>query len=321
MSTIKISSFPPAAGVTDSTVIPVVDSGANKKITGAQIKSYIGTVSGPTGPTGPAGAIGPAGATGATGPVGATGATGPAGASGPSGATGSDGIVFQSTAPIDTNILWLDPNANGSTNVLNVQTVTLGSQASINVPTGGVDVVNDIITSAGHPFNTGDPVIYSSGGGTAIGGVANGSTQWVYKINANSFYLYDNYNNAILGGTTGRRKITSTGNNLQTFTYAYANVNYDIGNNTRIFLQPAYGGSLQLAGVKANIVSTLAPNQGAILRVIVTGQTYDMDFVATLVNGSNITGFTINNGIKRNVVNTIMITVINVGGTYSIYNG
>ena len=96
------------------------------------------TVAGPTGATGPAGATGPTGATGAastvpgptgaTGPtgVGATGATGPQGiqgiqgdvgvtgpigATGPvgaTGATGPEGIVAQTTAPTNTDVLWLD---------------------------------------------------------------------------------------------------------------------------------------------------------------------------------------------------------------------
>ena len=69
MTTVKITSFPPAAAVTDNTIIPVVDFGTNKKITGAQIKNYIGSNAGPTG---------------------ATGATGPAGATGPQGATGAE---------------------------------------------------------------------------------------------------------------------------------------------------------------------------------------------------------------------------------------
>ena len=74
---------------------------------------------GATGATGEQGATG-SGATGATGigasgATGATGATGPAGAtgSGSTGATGDQGIVAQSSAPADTNILWLDTSLPG----------------------------------------------------------------------------------------------------------------------------------------------------------------------------------------------------------------
>jgi hypothetical protein len=51
------------------------------------------------------------GPTGATGPAGATGATGPTGATG---ATGDDGIVAQTTAPVNTDILWLDTDEPAS---------------------------------------------------------------------------------------------------------------------------------------------------------------------------------------------------------------
>ncbi len=87
---------------------------------------YIGTTGatgatgniGSTGATGATGYIGTTGATGATGYYGSTGATGlgatgyegatGATGSGATGATGDQGIVAQSTAPSDTNILWLD---------------------------------------------------------------------------------------------------------------------------------------------------------------------------------------------------------------------
>lgn len=311
MSTIKISSLPLAAGVTDTTIIPIVDAGSNKKITGTQIKNYIGTVSGPTGPTGVTGPTGP------TGPTGATGDTGPTGVTGP---TGLSGMVIQASEPTNTGILWLDPNANGSTNIVNVQNVTLIPPASINVPTGQVDPVNDIINSNDHPFNTGDPVVYNANGGTAITGVADKSTQWVYKINANSFYLYDNYNNAILGGTGGRRKISGTGNNAQTFNYGYASVTYDISTNSRIFVHPVYSGIGAIIGLKANIISTLSSEQAAVIRLIFPAQANDMDLIANLVNGIAVSGVTLNNVIKRNGSIIVTLTVIDIGGTYSIYS-
>lgn len=96
---------------------------------------------GPTGPTGvqgPTGATGPAGATGAgstgsqgstgaqgttgpTGPTGITGATGVQGTTGPTGAqgttgpTGVAGVVFQATAPIRHDILWVDSDDESAT--------------------------------------------------------------------------------------------------------------------------------------------------------------------------------------------------------------
>jgi hypothetical protein len=59
------------------------------------------------------------GPTGATGPTGA----GTTGATGPIGATGPEGIVAQTTAPVNTDVLWLDTDEPASTTGL--------------VPTGG----------------------------------------------------------------------------------------------------------------------------------------------------------------------------------------
>lgn len=85
----------------------------------AQLKAYDSgssswiPVLGAQGPTGPTGAdsfvTGPTGATGATGPTGATGAastvTGP---TGPTGSIGVSGIIAQTSAPVSTDVIWLD---------------------------------------------------------------------------------------------------------------------------------------------------------------------------------------------------------------------
>ena len=71
--TTKISTLPTLASVTDATIIPVVEGGATKRITGLALKTYTGTASGPQGPSGPSGAAGSNGSAGATGPQGPTG--------------------------------------------------------------------------------------------------------------------------------------------------------------------------------------------------------------------------------------------------------
>ena len=55
------------------------------------------------------GAVGAQGATGATGPQGD-----PGGATGATGSTGLPGIVESNTAPVDTTVLWLNPNTPGT---------------------------------------------------------------------------------------------------------------------------------------------------------------------------------------------------------------
>jgi hypothetical protein len=75
--TTKISSLPALAAVTDATIIPVVEGGATKRITGLTLKTYTGTASGPQGPSGPSGAAGSNGSAGSAGSTGPQGPTGP----------------------------------------------------------------------------------------------------------------------------------------------------------------------------------------------------------------------------------------------------
>jgi hypothetical protein len=76
--------------------------------TGAGISGAIGR----TGPTGAAGATGSTGPTGQTGALGRTGPTGPQGTTGP---TGAAGFVVQPTAPVRTDVLWVDSDDNSAT--------------------------------------------------------------------------------------------------------------------------------------------------------------------------------------------------------------
>jgi len=106
--TTKISTLPTLASVTDATIIPVVEGGATKRITGAALKTYTGTASGPQGPSGPSGA---------TGSNGSAGVTGPSGPSGPgtlnSGTAGYVPYYTSSTvlsAPTSGNLYWDNTN-------------------------------------------------------------------------------------------------------------------------------------------------------------------------------------------------------------------
>ena len=69
---------------------------------------------GPAGADGSDGAVGVTGATGIQGPAGADGSDGVDGATGPTGPQGNDGIEASTTAPTDTDVLWLDTSTTGS---------------------------------------------------------------------------------------------------------------------------------------------------------------------------------------------------------------
>jgi len=141
--TTKISALPTLAAVTDATVIPVVEGGATKKITGAVLKTY---------------AAGAQGTTGASGTQGTTG-TGTQGASGTQGTTGP---VAGSTTQVIYNS---SGSAAGSANLtFNGTGITVGNVNvnSSTAPTNGMFLKST--TTSGLSFqNTG-----AGSGGTAI---------------------------------------------------------------------------------------------------------------------------------------------------------
>lgn len=54
-----------------------------------------------------------------------------------------------------------------------------------------------VYTSADHPFQIGDPVVYSNGGGTSVVGLTNDSTYYVTNVTANTFMLATSEANAL----------------------------------------------------------------------------------------------------------------------------
>lgn len=64
--------------------------------------------------------------------------------------------------------------------------------ASVDISFNAATAVNDVsetITFVNHGFATQDPVVYATNGGTAIGGLSNLNTYYVYKINNDTFGL------------------------------------------------------------------------------------------------------------------------------------
>ena len=54
-----------------------------------------------------------------------------------------------------------------------------------------------VYTSAGHPFQLGDPVVYANGGGTSVVGLTSGSTYYVTNVTANTFSVATTEANAL----------------------------------------------------------------------------------------------------------------------------
>ena len=210
--------------------------------------------------------------------------------------------------------------ANSSSGSINFGAVTGNvTQRTIVVPTSGIDINTEIITYANHGFATGDAVTYSTNGGTVLGGLSDDTIYYIRALTANTFSLYDNYNNSInLASTSGRKNLTGTGNNLQSFTYGNVYLNLDCTGNNRIFYENI---TPNFAFVDLNLLLGLSDNQATKLQFVVSGLTdKEADLIVTKVNGSTVTGATLNNSIKRNTTNIFSFMVVKFAGVYTIYN-
>lgn len=151
MSSTKISQLPVLATMSGSTIVPVVDGGVTKTVTGSVLRTYTGTASGPQGPQGVAGSQGPQGVTGpqgpqgVTGPQGPTGNTGAQGPQGPSGPAGSNASVSTTYGAIGTYVTAICQVATGGTIYAGGDFTTSGSNlyaaeytGSLNAPTGTI---------------------------------------------------------------------------------------------------------------------------------------------------------------------------------------
>ena len=108
---------------------------------------------------------GPEGTTGATGPEGATGIQGATGV-GSTGATGVAGIVESNTAPIDTSVLWLNPNTPS----------TLGIGATGATGLAGTIGVDGSTGSTGATGPAGTIGVDGSTGATGLPGIVESNT-------------------------------------------------------------------------------------------------------------------------------------------------
>lgn len=87
--------------------------------------------------------------------------------------------------------------------------------SSASVVIAASDRINLIPSNTG--FSTGDAVVYSRNGGTAISGMTDGTTYYVRVVAAGQIELYDTRAHAIdTGATTGRVNITAVGTGTQT---------------------------------------------------------------------------------------------------------
>ena len=70
---------------------------------------------------------------------------------------------------------------------------------SFTASSGTVSTTNNTITLSSHGLSTFDRATYDVNGNTAIGGLSNGSTYYVIKVDANTIKLATNYTNCVAG--------------------------------------------------------------------------------------------------------------------------
>ena len=77
--------------------------------------------------------------------------------------------------------------------------------------TSVVNTTNETISLSGTNFVTGDAVVYSVNGGTAVGGLTDGTTYYLNRVDMNNVSLYDTQAHAVAGGATGKVNLTAVG--------------------------------------------------------------------------------------------------------------
>jgi hypothetical protein len=109
-------------------------------------------------------------------------------------------------------------NQGANYTALPIVTFAAPTAVSFDSTSGGVSISTDTITfGSAHPFNTGDKVLYSNGGGTSItaSGLVSGGYIYLIKTGSTTVKLSGSYESAIAGSSIN---ITAVGTGTQTFT-------------------------------------------------------------------------------------------------------
>jgi hypothetical protein len=115
-----------------------------------------------------------------------------------------------------------------------------------------------IITSASHPFQAGDAVVYSNGGGTSIVGLTSGSTYFIINLSANTVGLAETEADALKGAyiTT----LTDGVGASHTLTHALSFGRAVITGSSTLFTTEAAVGDFIRVGSQEMIIISIASN-------------------------------------------------------------
>ena len=99
------------------------------------------------------------------------------------------GTQAQATASISAGKVTLISINDAGNGYTSAPLVTIANPKITFDAAADVNDVTELITYTGHKFITGDEVVYSDGGGTAIGGLTDGNTYYIIKVDADTFRL------------------------------------------------------------------------------------------------------------------------------------
>jgi hypothetical protein len=115
-----------------------------------------------------------------------------------------------------------------------------------------------VITSAAHPFQTGDIVVYSNGGGTSIVGLTSGSTYFIINLSANTVGLAETEGDALKGAY-----ITTLTDGVGASHTLIHSLNFGRGvitGSSTLFTTEAASGDFLRVGSQEMIILTIASN-------------------------------------------------------------
>ena len=163
-----------------------------------------------------------------------------------------------------------------------------------------------VITSASHPFQTGDSVVYSNGGGTSIIGLTSGSTYFIINISSSTVGLAETEDAALKGdyitwttdGTGASHTLTLslsfgrgviTGSSTLFTTEAAVGDFILVGSQEMIVLSIASNTSCQVINANPQAVLTTFSGEGYTLNEKPTSLASDANTLSTNVFGVNAT--------------------------------
>ena len=100
------------------------------------------------------------------------------------------------TNNIESLKFFIDGGSNGMSGITNGKIISFNASSA-------VSTTDNTITSTAHPFNTGDSITYSDGGGTQISGLVDGNEYFIIKTHANTIKLASSFANALANTAIG----------------------------------------------------------------------------------------------------------------------